>query len=70
MHFISHGTDGAIQLGNAFLKLDNIDTYADSIEGWRDALTSKADLLFYGCDLAAGEEGRALVDNSHISYRR
>ena len=33
------------------------------IAGWQDSLTPEADLLFYGCDLAAGDDGRALLDN-------
>jgi hypothetical protein len=58
VHVVSHGRDGSIQLGNALLTQDSLDDYADSIEGWRNALTGKADILFYGCDLAAGKEGR------------
>jgi hypothetical protein len=63
VHVVSHGMDGAVQLGNTFLNSVNIDYYADSIEDWSKALTGKADLLFYGCDLAAGEEGRSLINS-------
>jgi hypothetical protein len=63
VHVVSHGSDGSIQLGNAMLTDESIDIYADSIEGWKYALNSEADLLFYGCDLGAGEEGRALLNN-------
>jgi parallel beta-helix repeat protein len=63
VHVVSHGTDGAVQLGNSMITLDTIDAYVESIAGWQDALTSKADLLFYGCDLAAGEDGQSLMQS-------
>ena len=62
VHIVSHGENGAAQLGDAFLNLDNVDDYAGAINGWQEALNSKADILFYGCDLASGEDGRALID--------
>ena len=63
VHLVSHGADGLVQLGNARLNPETLDSYADDIEGWQDALTDKADILFYGCDLAAGEDGRALMES-------
>ncbi len=63
VHVISHGTDGTIQLGNARLTQDSLDSYADSIEKWGRALNSNADLLFYGCNIAAGDDGRELMQS-------
>jgi hypothetical protein len=63
VHVVSHGSDGAVQLGNAWLTLDTIDAYAGVIEGWASSLNSQADILFYGCDLAAGDEGRTLINS-------
>ncbi len=62
VHIVSHGDDGAIRLGNDWLMKETIDDYADSIEGWKQALTDEADILFYGCNLASGEEGRVLIE--------
>jgi hypothetical protein len=62
VHVVSHGADGSVQLGNARLTNDTLDAYAISIEGWQEALTDKADLLFYGCDLASGDEGRSPIE--------
>ncbi len=62
VHFVSHGSDGAVQLGRTLLTSSNIDTYANDIADWQDALTQEADLLFYGCELAASDDGRALLD--------
>ena len=61
VHFVTHGEDGAVKLGATWLDSGNVDTYAGDIAGWQDALTPEADLLFYGCDLAAGDEGQTLI---------
>ena len=61
VHVLSHGTDGAVQLGASVLDDDSLERYADAIRGWSYSLGEQADLLFYGCNLAAGEDGRALV---------
>jgi len=61
VHFVTHGTDNAVKLGNQWIRTDNFATYQDSIAGWKSSLADGADLLFYGCDLAGGEDGRALL---------
>jgi len=63
MHVVSHGTDTAIKLGSTWLTQDNLSGYAGEIAGWANALSSDADLLFYGCDLAASSDGQQLVDS-------
>ena len=65
IHFITHGTDGAVKLGNVWLNDQNVDAYAASIAGWQQGLAPDADLLFYGCDVADNADGRALVDALH-----
>jgi hypothetical protein len=62
VHFITHGTDGAVQLGRTWLDAKTVSANADAIAGWGNALKADADLLFYGCDLAATARGRALVE--------
>ena len=62
VHLVSHGTDGAIQLGNTQLTGDSLDAYAGQISLWADALATGADVLIYGCDLAASEAGQDMVD--------
>ena len=64
VHFVTHGDDGVVKLGATWLDSDNIDAYEGDIAGWQESLTPEADLLFYGCDLAAGEEGRMLLGKS------
>ncbi|GAA5511071.1 DUF4347 domain-containing protein [Novipirellula caenicola] len=62
LHIVSHAEDFAVRLGNTWLASENLDGYAGTIAGWHSALTSDADILFYGCDLASGESGRSLID--------
>ncbi|MCP5059627.1 MAG: BspA family leucine-rich repeat surface protein, partial [bacterium] len=61
IHIVSHGTEGAVQLGDGWLSGDTLSSYEGALAGWADALSEDADLLFYGCDLAGGEVGEALV---------
>ncbi|MEW8118199.1 MAG: Ig-like domain-containing protein [Candidatus Thiodiazotropha sp.] len=62
VHILSHGSDGGVQLGDAYLNLDSLSANAGAIESWRDAFSEAGDLLIYGCDLAASEDGRSLVE--------
>ena len=63
VHIVSHGSDGSIQLGSTQLNSQTLSQYAGEIAKWNLALTPDADLLIYGCDLAATEDGRELVDS-------
>ena len=63
IHIVSHGDDGSVQLGATTLSNDNFDMYANVISGWQNAMSDSADLLFYGCDLAASEDGRELLQS-------
>ena len=57
IHIVSHGSDGQVQLGSTALSLDNLDTHRSAINAWQYSMSDKADLLFYGCNLAATEDG-------------
>ena len=61
IHLVSHGSDGTLRLGATNLNFGNLDEYSDTIAGWNKALRNGADLLIYGCDLAASDQGRALT---------
>ena len=62
VHFITHGSDGAIQLGGTLFDAKALAANLDRVGSWGTALKADADLLFYGCDLASTARGRALVD--------
>ncbi len=61
VHFVSHGTGGAVQLGDASLNMGALQTNREAIRDWSAALGTDADLLFYGCDLAGSAEGKDFV---------
>ncbi|WP_296953214.1 DUF4347 domain-containing protein, partial [uncultured Massilia sp.] len=59
---VSHGTAGVLALGSTQLSAANLDAYAPQLATLRHALAPGADLLLYGCDVAATAGGQALVD--------
>lgn len=62
VHIVSHGEAGALQIGATRLNFDTLLADATAVSRWRLALNGGADLMLYGCDLAASGDGRALVD--------
>ena len=62
VHIVSHGQAGEVQLGNTTLSQETLNDYDDQLKLWRNSLTADADLFFYGCDLAADDQGERLVD--------
>jgi hypothetical protein len=61
----THGKEGDLQLGDAHLNLNNLEHYANELQDWSKALAPGADLLFYGCNVAKGEDGKAFVQQIH-----
>src|SRR4028119_1099659 len=53
IHIISHGSPGAVQLGANILNSSNIESFALQLTQWRKALIPGADILLYGCNVAA-----------------
>ncbi len=62
IHIVVHGRDNLLQLGGTILSSDTVLQYKGEITGWADGLEAGADILFYGCDVAASTEGRLLVE--------
>ncbi len=62
IHIFSHGVDGGFQVGSTWVNQFTLDWQADVIAGWRTALTEDADLLLYGCNIAATNDGQAFVE--------
>lgn len=62
VHIVTHGDDGAVQLGNTWLDLTSLDQHAPAMLTWGAALESDADILFFGCDLAETESGQSLIE--------
>ncbi len=61
VHIIAHGADGSIDLGGSTLDSASLQANTGLIETWGDALTTEADFLIYGCNLAASAAGQSLV---------
>ncbi len=62
VHIISHGSDGSVQLGDTVLNSASLAGRVGEIASWGFELAPDADLLLYGCNLAASDDGRALID--------
>ena len=63
VHIISHGGEGALQLGIGILTTTSMSgQYADALATIKLALSEQADILVYGCDFALGEAGQEAVN--------
>ncbi|MEN8809564.1 MAG: DUF4347 domain-containing protein, partial [Desulfobacterales bacterium] len=63
VHFITHGSDGQINLGNILLNSTNLQQHSIAISGWGNSLTENGDIIFYGCNIAADSTGQSLLNN-------
>ena len=61
VHLLSHGDDGSVRLGTAHLDTVTLLARAQQIALWGAALAPEADLLLYGCEVAATPVGQSLV---------
>lgn len=58
----SHARPGALLFGEEWITVDNLEKHQRTLTALGKALAPGGDLLLYGCDLAASQEGRRLVD--------
>ena len=61
VHIVSHGSDGLLQLGNSLVDSATLQARQAELRGWQAAMTAEADLLLWGCDVAAGSKGDAFM---------
>jgi hypothetical protein len=61
IHVIGHGQDGEIRLGSAVLDGSSIAQHENALQRIGSALDSDGDILFYGCEVAASQAGRDLI---------
>ncbi len=66
LQVLSHGGVGTILLGNTELTSESLQQYASSIQNWQQSLTSDADILIFGCDVATDLNGKLLVDQISV----
>jgi hypothetical protein len=60
VHIVSHGAPGCLYLGNTQLSLDTFNRYASQLQQW-----NVANLLLYGCNVAAGDAGAEFLAKLH-----
>ncbi|WP_088891811.1 DUF4347 domain-containing protein [Leptolyngbya ohadii] len=62
---ITHGSEASLELGSTRLNSATLSEYEEDLQGWAKSLSEGGDLLFYGCNVAAGEAGKAFVQQLH-----
>jgi len=68
LHLITHGEDGRLSFGDTSIDAMSLLQQAEEISTWKHALAVDADILIYGCDIAATDEGKAMIDSlSHLT---
>jgi glycine cleavage system H lipoate-binding protein len=63
LHLVTHGKDGVLQLGSTLLDAANLHDHASRLSEWGLSLSADADLMIYGCDVAATAEGQRFVSD-------
>ncbi|MCA8288290.1 DUF4347 domain-containing protein [Burkholderia vietnamiensis] len=58
---LSHGSDGAIQVGSTWLTNGDLSGYSTQLAQIGAAMHAGGDFLIYGCDVAQQADGQALV---------
>ncbi len=61
LHVISHGDQGQLKFSSGWLGADNLGQYTAQLKSWSQALSTDADVLLYGCDVAGGIAGDAFI---------
>jgi large repetitive protein len=61
LHLVTHGTAGTIELGTTTLDADTLAQHQAQLQAIGSSLTAGGDILLYGCDVGAGEQGQAFV---------
>lgn len=61
IQIFSHGEAGVLELGNTVLSNASVNSYQQQLQSWGAALSETGDLLFYGCNLGANDEGLELI---------
>ncbi|MCE2659636.1 MAG: DUF4347 domain-containing protein, partial [Rubrivivax sp.] len=61
LHLLAHGEEGALWLGQGRVDAQVLRAQAAVVQTWSDALRSDADILLYGCDVAATDLGLQFV---------
>jgi hypothetical protein len=61
VQFFTHGSAGAVELGDVSLDAEVLASLARDVAGWGKALAPDGDILLWGCDVGAGAAGAKFV---------
>lgn len=61
IHLLTHGAEGQINLGGVTLTQDSLAEHTVELRMISQALNEEGDFLLYGCNVGAGDNGKALV---------
>ena len=62
IHLFSHASSGALLFGAGRITTGILQQKSEKIQNWGNALSENGDILLYGCNIAAGENGEQLVN--------
>ena len=62
VHILSHGSEGSIILNGANYTTSSLLSQSNYLQVWQSHLTQSADILIYGCNIGAGNDGQLLID--------
>jgi len=65
LHIVSHGEPGALVFGTEVLDEQALHDQSEQVASWGSQLTADADILLYGCDMAAEQSGVAFLKTLH-----
>ncbi|WP_262967354.1 DUF4347 domain-containing protein, partial [Methylobacter psychrophilus] len=57
IQIMSHGSAGTLLLGSSTITQDNLSSYSEQLASMGSSLSSTGDILLYGCDVAADQNG-------------
>jgi Domain of unknown function (DUF4347)/Domain of unknown function (DUF4082) len=63
VEIVSHGNTGEIQLGKNSLNANSLSQHAAELQQWNKSLAAGADILLYGCYVAAGAAGQTFIQD-------
>ena len=61
IYLVSHGASGELHLAASDLTSATLQSRSAELNSWQLSLSANADILVYGCDVAAGEQGAHFV---------
>lgn len=66
LQIFSHGSSGAVYLGEDVLSTDTLDQHAEALALIKGSLSEDGDILLYGCNVAQGVEGRTFIEELSV----